>query len=193
MVKVSWGTALPVTWLSFRAVAEGEDVKLTWSTASESNNEGFGVQRSENGRDWQPIGFVEAAGTGTSSEVQTYSFTDNTLSTLNSQLAYYRLEQRDFDGTTDYSPIRVIQLSTTGGIRVYPNPANEVATIAFGQPTEARGWIRLLNGNGRLLAEHTIPIGTTAYELRVAQLPAGAYLLEIKVGGKEWMRRLVVE
>ncbi|MFZ2898923.1 MAG: hypothetical protein WA004_09890, partial [Saprospiraceae bacterium] len=67
-------SALPVTWLSFRAALEGDDVHLTWSTASESNNEGFDVQRSENGRDWQTIAFVPGA--GTTSEVQTYSYTD---------------------------------------------------------------------------------------------------------------------
>ncbi|MFZ2897709.1 MAG: FG-GAP repeat protein, partial [Saprospiraceae bacterium] len=67
-------SALPVTWLNFRASLEGNDVHLTWSTASESNNEGFDVQRSENGRDWQTIAFVPGA--GTTSEVQTYSYTD---------------------------------------------------------------------------------------------------------------------
>ncbi|MFZ2897679.1 MAG: T9SS type A sorting domain-containing protein, partial [Saprospiraceae bacterium] len=136
------------------------------------------------------IAFVPGA--GTTSEVQTYSYTDPSPFTLHPSL-YYRLQQRDYDGATDYSPIRVVQLSTQGGIRIFPNPADEVTTIAFGQPTEARGWIRLLNGNGRLLAEHTIPIGAASYELRVAQLPAGTYLLEIKVGVKEWTRRLVVE
>jgi hypothetical protein len=183
-------SALPVTWLSFRAALEGDDVQLTWSTASESNNEGFGVQRSENGRDWQTLAFVPGA--GTTSEVTNYEYTDQSPIT-NHQSLYYRLQQRDFDGTTDYSPIRVIQLGTQSGLRVYPNPANEVATISFAQPTEARGWLRLLNGNGRLLAEHSIPVGTTDYQLRVAQLPAGTYLLEVKVGVKEWMRRLVVE
>jgi hypothetical protein len=184
-------SALPVTWLSFRATLVGDDVHLSWSTASESNNEGFDVQRSENGRDWQTIAFVPGA--GTTSEVSNYEYTDPTPSTLNAQLAYYRLQQRDYDGATDYSPIRVVQLSTAGGIRVYPNPADEVATISFGQPTESRGWLRLLNGNGRLLAEQVIPVGTAQHQLRVAQFPAGTYLLEVKVGVKEWTRRLVVE
>jgi hypothetical protein len=184
-------SALPVTWLSFRAALEGDDVQLSWSTASESNSEGFDVQRSENGRDWQTIGFVPGA--GTTSEVQTYSYTDPTLSTLNSQLAYYRLQQRDFDGTTDYSPIRVIQLGSQGGIRVFPNPADEAVTVAFAEPLEVRGTIQLFNQNGRLVAEDVIAPGTSEHSIRVAYLPAGTYVLRVVAGAQVWTRRVVVE
>jgi hypothetical protein len=185
-------TALPVTWLNFRAEAEGNDVRLTWSTASESNNEGFDIQRSPDGRDWTTIGFVPGA--GTTSEVQNYSYTDDQLAVGSWQSAvYYRLKQKDYDGTTDYSPVRVVQLESQGGIRVFPNPVSEVATIAFGEVIETRGIAQLYTQENRLVAEYPIAPGTAEYTLRVAQLPAGAYLLKVKVGNSEWMRRLVVE
>ncbi|MCB9282988.1 MAG: T9SS type A sorting domain-containing protein [Lewinellaceae bacterium] len=184
---------LPVTWLSFRAaLTEDGNANLFWSTASESNNEGFDIQRSLNGRNWETIGFV--AGAGTTSEVQSYTYTDNSLSTFNSQLAYYRLQQRDFDGTTDYSPVRVLELSgEAGGIRVFPNPASEVVTIAFSEPTESRGSVKLLTQNNRLIVEQVIAPQTTEHQLRVAPVPSGTYILKVKVGNKEWTKRLVVE
>ena len=183
-------SALPVTWLSFRAELKDDDVLLTWSTASESNNEGFDIQRSENGRDWQTIGFVPGA--GTTSEVQHYSYLDQSPVTSHQSL-FYRLQQRDYDGTTDYSPVRVIQLKEENGIRIFPNPASEQATIAFGEVIETRGIAQLFTQENRLIAEYPIAPGTSEYTLRVAQLPAGAYLLKVKVGSREWMRRLVVE
>jgi hypothetical protein len=185
------GSALPVTWLSFRAALEGDDVQLSWSTASESNNEGFDVQRSENGRDWQTIGFVPGA--GTTSEVTNYSYTDPTPSTLNAQLIYYRLQQRDYDGTTDYSPIRVIQLGTQSGIRVFPNPADEAVTVAFAEPLEKRGTLQLFNQNGRLVAEEVLAPGTSEHTIRVAYLPAGTYVMRVVAGAQVWMQRVVVE
>jgi hypothetical protein len=184
-------SALPVTWLSFRATLEGDDVQLTWSTGSESNNEGFDIQRSENGRDWQTIAFVPGA--GTTSEVQKYEYTDPTPSTLNSQLVYYRLQQRDYDGTTDYSPVRVIQLEEENAIRVFPNPADEAVTVAFAEPLEKRGMLQLFNQNGRLVAEETLAPGTGEHTIRVAYLPAGTYVLRVVAGPQVWMRRVVVE
>ncbi|MCB9282989.1 MAG: T9SS type A sorting domain-containing protein [Lewinellaceae bacterium] len=189
---LSIGTALPVTWLSFRAALEGDDVHLTWSTASESNNEGFDIQRSADGKDWETIGFVPGA--ETTSEVKSYDYTDSSPFTLHSSLTYYRLAQRDFDGTTDYSPVRVIELTgAQGGIRVYPNPANELVTVAFSEQTDVRGMVQLFDQNGRKVGEYSVPPGTVDYQVRVAQLPSGTYLLKVKVGTKEWMKRLVVE
>ena len=186
--------ALPVTWLPFTAKLNDEGgADLLWSTASEANNKGFNVQRSPNGRDWQTIHFEEGA--GTTSERQDYSYTDNTLSTLNSTLVYYRLEQVDEgDGATDYSPLRVIELEgEAGGIRVFPNPASEEVTIGFAEPTEARGTVRLFTQNRRFLAEYPIAPQSTEYSLRVSTLPSGTYILVVKVGNREWTKRLVVE
>jgi hypothetical protein len=186
-------SALPVTWLSFRATLNGDNVQLSWSTASESNNEGFEVQRSENGRDWQTLAFVQGA--GTTSEITNYSHTDHTLSTLHSQLIYYRLLQKDYDGTTDYSPVRVVVIpgSDDGGVKLYPNPASDLLTVSFGEPTAVRGRLQVLSPQGRLIAEHVIAPQTRAYELRVSDLAPGMYMLKIALGAKIWTERLVIE
>jgi hypothetical protein len=191
MVIVTVELALPVTWLRFNAALKDNDVLLTWSTASESNNEGFDVQRSTDGREWQTIGFVPGA--GTTSEVQNYSFTDPSLFTLHASLLYYRLMQKDFDGATDYSPVRVVELDNKGGLRVFPNPAGEVVTIAFGEAIETRGIAQLFTQENRLVAEYPIAPGTAEYQIRVAYLPSGTYVLKVKVGTQEWMKRVVVE
>lgn len=188
------GTALPVTWRAFTATLEGDDVQLDWSTGSESYNAGFYVQRSENGRDWETLnpGDEIIPGTNTSF-TQNYSYTDNTLSTLNSQLAYYRIEQRDFDGATDYSSVRVVQLPAQGGIRLFPNPASEEVTVAFTEPIETRGLIQLYTQNRRFITEYPLSPQTQEFSFRVTQLPAGTYIVVVKAGAHEWTRRLVVE
>ena len=71
---------VPVELSSFIANVSGTDVTLNWSTATETNNNGFEVQRKlEN--EFVTIGFVK--GYGTTTEVQNYSFTDSKLSVGN--------------------------------------------------------------------------------------------------------------
>ena len=186
--------ALPVTWRSFRATPnERNGVDLLWSTASEANNEGFDVERSANGRDWEPIAFVPGA--GNTSEIQTYQYTDPAyaIASAGAALIYYRLKQIDFDGSFDYSPIRIVEIRNQRDIRVYPNPADEEVTISFAEPTTVRGIVRMYSQQNRLVAEHVIPPHTTDYPLRVAQLPAGTYILQVMVGNEQWSKRVVVE
>ena len=87
---------IPVELTSFVASVNENSVTLNWTTATETNNLGFEVQRNS-GSDYQAIGFV--TGNGTTTETQEYSFTD--IVTTGSYS--YRLKQVDYDGTFSYS------------------------------------------------------------------------------------------
>jgi len=120
---------LPVTWLSFNGRTERSSVHLSWSTASELNNDYFEVQRSSNGLNFEPIGYVQ--GMGTINTQTNYQFIDEKpLEGYN----YYQLRQVDFDGTEDYSKIIVENVSgtTTNKLKVFPNPASSYLTLDNG-------------------------------------------------------------
>ena len=90
---------LPVELASFEATADGENtVELSWQTASETNNEGFEVQRQLGEDDWTSLGFLEGAGTTT--EAQTYLYTAEDVPAGSQQ---FRLKQVDLDGDSTYS------------------------------------------------------------------------------------------
>lgn len=109
-------TSLPVTLVSFSASNLGEQNYLAWKTSFESNSEGFDIERSWDGNQFEKIGFV--TGIGNSNIGSDYSFTDRSPLFL----SYYRLKQLDFDGTFSYS--RVISVkSPDAEIVAYPNPA----------------------------------------------------------------------
>jgi len=104
---------------------EGRTAVLSWETATETNNQGFEIQRSKDGLSWENIAWQE--GSGNSNTVQTYSYTDyNTYRGLN----YYRLQQIDFDGAAAYSPAVSITASTVSTIDVYPNPASDFLVVS---------------------------------------------------------------
>lgn len=104
--QINWtGTAsldctpisLPVEFSSFY----GKDMpgynELSWTTASENNNDYFRVERSRDGSFWIPVATVMSK--GNSSSQQKYKIEDREVE--KGSLYYYRIKQTDFDGTTE--------------------------------------------------------------------------------------------
>ena len=91
------GVVLPVELLSFNTFVNREGVELRWATATEINNDYFTIERSNDLRMWEVLGFV--GGSGTTSRPNSYSFTDTQPL---AGIGYYRMKQTDFDGQYKY-------------------------------------------------------------------------------------------
>jgi hypothetical protein len=182
---------LPVELIEFQARALNKDVLLQWSTASELNNDGYDVERSTDGRNWKALAFI--AGAGTTLTTQHYNYTDKTVAGIS--VAYYRLAQKDFDGSINYSPIRVVELGrlNEATVNVFPNPTSENMTITFSKPTSKQGLARLYDQRGRVVSEFVIASETTNFTTPVSKLPSGMYMLEVKAGDQEWTKRVVIK
>ena len=105
------GTPLPVELASFTAEARGHAAHLAWTTASETNNAGFEVEASADGRGFRRLGWV--TGQGSSSAAHAYQFDDGTFAAAPGPLVYYRLRQLDTDGTATFSPVRSMAVPIT--------------------------------------------------------------------------------
>ncbi len=114
---------LPVELISFDAENKNDNVVLDWKVASEINNEGWNVQRSENGFTWNTIGHVE--GGGNEASEKDYSYIDKEAP---SAIVFYRLEQVDFDGQTAYSEVKSIDMYKSQ-ISVYPSTTSDYVTV----------------------------------------------------------------
>jgi hypothetical protein len=132
---------LPVELTSFIGTPQGNSVILDWTTATELNNRGFEIERQIDGA-WVTVGFVE--GKGTTSDVQSYRFTDK-LDLVKAQTISYRLRQIDFDGTYSYSNEIEVEYSPVPNNLVleqnYPNPFNPTTKINYQLP--ANGFVNL--------------------------------------------------
>ena len=99
---------LPITLVSFDAKPYQKDVKVSWQTASEVENDYFTVERSVNGTDFSEIARVDGA--GNSSHTINY-FTMDT--DFNRTVLYYRLKLTNFNGEETYSTIASVDMSQT--------------------------------------------------------------------------------
>ena len=179
----SGSIVIPVELLSFSAVLQDGAVSLAWTTATESGNYGFEVQRQAGQNMWQTLGFVE--GRGSSTETRLYRFTDP-LADLPGEAAVlrYRLRQIDLDGQFEYSPEVEVTLDVPlprFALDGYPTPCDDVYTLRL-TLAEPRGMsIRLLDMAGRVLRTVTkdaaFPAGSHSLRLRTANIPSGLYLL----------------
>lgn len=90
---------LPVEYLSFNAFCQETIVTITWQTASETNNLGFLVEKSNDGFNWFNLQFVN--GNGTTNAINKYNVIDDNPFEIN----YYRIKQIDNNGETSYSNV----------------------------------------------------------------------------------------
>lgn len=138
------GSTTPVELAAFTAnVMNSRRVLLKWSTASETNNLGFAVERkqAETG-EWAEIGFVKGA--GTTVKARNYSYLDEPN---NAGDWYYRLKQVDAGGDIEFSDPVTVSIASPQEFALkqnYPNPFNPTTTIAFQIPENARGEVMLV-------------------------------------------------
>lgn len=171
--------ALPVEWLDISTeVIDAKAVKVNWSTATETQSESFVVESSVDGQTFAPLGTLAAAGESDQRRDYTYTDTDPQQG-----FNYYRIQQRDFDGSSSYSSIVSALITTTANdeevVVLYPNPGRN--EVYFSQPVN----YELLTVSGQLLAA-----GRAESQLDVSSLPAGTYLVRIDAGEVfRWIKR----
>lgn len=119
---------LPIELLSFTADCNNQNVVLTWSTATETNNDYYSIESSIDGANWQIIGKVNGADNSTT--IRNYSFTDKEP---NNTISYYRLKQTDFNGNFKYFTIIAVKNCMVDSIEiaVHPNPASGEFNLLF--------------------------------------------------------------
>ncbi|MBQ4478420.1 MAG: chitobiase/beta-hexosaminidase C-terminal domain-containing protein, partial [Bacteroidales bacterium] len=123
IIMYSTKANLPVELLYFTAECMGEATQLQWSTASETNNEYFTIERSSNAVNYEEVARIQGA--GTTSQRSDYSFMVDNNSTA---ITYYRLRQTDIDGKYEiFAPIAIQCQNNKAAteISIYPVPAND--------------------------------------------------------------------
>ena len=187
---------VPVELTSFSASFVKNAVNLKWATATELNNKGFYIERSnlKNSNEWQTVSFVN--GNGTTTETKQYSFSDHTPL---QGLSYYRLKQVDYDGSFTYSNIVEV---VNGGVvnnfelaQNFQNPFNPSTKISWQSSVEAQTTLKIYDVLGNevaVLINEFKPAGNYEVDFNASNLTSGVYLYKIEAGNFSQTRKMLL-
>ena len=163
-----------------------KSVFLEWSTATETNNDFFTIERSINGTTWLPIGTMDGA--GTTSIAHEYSFED--AKPLNG-ISYYRIKQTDYNGAFSYTSIKCVNRPTDSD-NAFIAYSNELlnAFIIEGEQIAACP-IELYTITGIKVSNVSFnTVSSSKVIITIKDIPAGSYFIRTcnthKVVVKNW-------
>lgn len=176
---------VPVELTSFTAVVSGNTVNLNWVTASETNNQGFEVQRKV-GDEGEFAAVAFKSGMGSTTERVEYTFADD-ISGLNADKIYYRLKQIDFGGQFEYSDEVEVNTQFVADSYLlhqnYPNPFNPSTAITFDMPADNFVTISVYNSLGQQVTElysGFTAAGRHTVNFNASELGSGIYYAVMK-------------
>ena len=196
VVKTTCGTwtvtIMPVELTSFTAKCNFGSVKCEWSTVSESNNDYFSVERSEDGVTFKEI--WKEKGAGTSSTPRSYKFFDNELQSLTADY-YYRLKQVDYNGKSEYYGPVAADCSLLGKWKLV------IQNIAFDE--ELKGTflltersavtISIVDLQGRIIKEERLEAqeGSNFLKIELHDVAKGLYFIKVYTREREIVKKFV--
>ena len=180
----------PIKLMSFDVQKHDASVEIYWTTEHEINSKEFIVERSLDGNTWNGIATVNAAG-NSSAEIN-YSTNDlNPAKGMN----YYRLKQIDLSNNYKYSAIKAVYFDsdvvvTNMNTGIGPNPARDKVTVYLPGNTAIVS-INIYNMKGQLLKKLTSD--KEIVPINISDLSRGVYVVKIKGGNVNMVRRLIVD
>lgn len=183
------GGPLPVYFKSFNTKrSSGNNVLVSWVTATEQNNRGFYVQRNTTGI-WDNLAFTDTKSLNGNSNVNlSYTYTDvNNFKGI----SQYRIVQVDMNGAQKMSEVSIIRGEQTGKNIVFPNPSPDGnATILFEDQNSIRD-ISIIDITGRIVKQWT---NVNSNSHKIDNLQAGFYSIKIfnRVTGEQAIEKIII-
>ena len=174
---------LPVELKSFTVTPIDLNVVLTWQTATEVNNYGFEIERSQAKESWSKVGFV--TGNGNSNSPKEYTFSDQPIK---EGQYFYRLKQIDNDGKFEYS--KVVEVNYKLPIQFsleqnYPNPFNPSTIIKYSVPKTSKVSLKIFDQLGKQVTEvvnEEQAAGNYEIKFNASGLSSGIYFYRLTSG-----------
>lgn len=197
---VTFGTVvLPVELVEYSGELNSNgEVAISWSTATETNNSHFTIERSTNGLTFEEIGRV--VGHGNSSQMLDYTYFD--LAPV-AGTNYYRLKQTDYNGRYEYVGIVAVDVVKDASgcmLTVFPNPCQGSCTVSFADcPGDNTGDITLqvIDVTGQIVSEQipqrSVGGGFTAQLDPENNLKPGVYIIRAVSSKKSYSQNAVIK
>ncbi len=177
---------LPVVWASFDVQRTDDcSINISWSTASEINNDRFEIQASNDLSYYTTIGVVK--GQGNSDGLSEYHFIEEFSTDFNRQ-RYYRIKQIDTDGQFAFSGIKSLNLldcDEDSEFNLYPSLVSDRFFVNTGNIVELEKMnISIFDVSGRMmLIPSQTKLNNNTFEFNVESFKTGIYYVRMQSNG----------
>lgn len=193
ILEISTLNNLPIKLSSFKVEKGSQAIttSITWTTTTEINTNFFVVEWSKDGFDFEPITNTKAKGSYNTRSIYHYLHKTPSIGTN-----YYRLKSVDYDGTFEYSNIKVLIFKHTllDAINLFPNPFQDQIYIQLTLENTTDVTLSLINPLGQTVAHKELLslYGSTniVWSLIDKDLPSGNYFIKILIDGQVQTKRL---
>ena len=185
-IAFSVDAPLPVELIDFNAIALKNEVKLSWVTAMELNNDFFSIERSTDGYRFEEIAKVN--GNGSTTKVSKYDYIDKSPK---AGISYYRLKQTDYDGKFSFSDIKTVEFRVDQEINIYPSNVQDVITIETDNVISNDLNYMITDLNGKILKTGLIAKNSMQNQLNVSDLQTGFYFITIQNNYKSQTQKFI--
>jgi hypothetical protein len=181
-------SVLPVELLNFSIRKFGHASELFWTTLSETNNDYFIIEKSNNAKNYFELGKIKGAG-NTSLKTE-YHFMDVYPS---KDLAYYRLKQVDIDGKHSYSEVISMEIKNDEAIRFDPNPSKGETTLDFPNTLYGKTIFKVFDSQGKIILDFFEEKEMDSYRLNTESFDPGVYILFVENNQLQLKSKLIVQ
>lgn len=178
--------ALPVSFATFTAQKQNKIAKLGWSTEQESNSSHFVVERSADGRNWQGITNIAAAG-NSSSHLEYTAYDNFPLNGIN----YYRIKQVDKDGRIQVSVVKTVSFDLGFNISIAPNPAKDLIVLTLDKAAGSTSVIHLFDAAGNMVYSNNSNL--LKLNISTVQFARGLYYIKIINAGDVVTQKVLLQ
>ena len=186
-----------VEFLEFNAELQGLNILLSWSTATETANSGFILERKTDSlASWESLAnYINndaLLGQGTVSTQSNYTYTDSLVT--NGETYFYRISGIDYAnniGLLDSLSIMVGEVGIKPAVpsdfilAAYPNPFNPRAVISMHYAVGRNTVLNIYNIRGILvdqLINGFVESGTHEMIWDASNMPSGVYIVKMQAG-----------
>ncbi len=177
--NVRYDNLLPVHLVNFSAALQNNKPLLQWSVTNEQQMIGYDIERSIDGISFSTAGFVAAKNTGITTQ---YNYTD--FNAINGK-SFYRLKQKDKDGTITYSEIRSVETIAKNAWKLVNNTPGAKLQIQLSLSEISPVTIQLFTMAGAEVYRQQYGLmntGTSTLDIYKYFHTSGVYFLKVTLG-----------
>lgn len=182
----------PVRLEYFKGSYTNKSIHLDWATATESMNEGFDIEKSDDGRNFLSIHSI--LGHGNSVSRKLYEYTDDKLT---APVLYYRLKQKDQNASFNYSYIITVKIPhwTSNSFSFKVDPTTGEYNISDISESNTYNMLRIHTLDGSLIESNSLENHNNSKNMSgflTKQLHSGIYIAQLTSSSSSIYSRFII-